>query len=65
MVNPDVFYFLQNKEWYTTPADFGSDEMFFDDDRGYHLTDKAPQEAIDAYNRLYGEHYDEDGRIAD
>lgn len=38
-------YFLTNKEWYTVDPD--------DDDRGYKLTDKAPQEAIDSYNDFY------------
>ena len=46
-------YFMQNKEWYVAadPFDF---ENWPDDDRGYHLTDKAPQEAIDSYNEFYG-----------
>ena len=42
-------YFLENEEWYTTDWDF-SDE----DGRGYHLTAKAPQEAIDSYMEFYG-----------
>ena len=38
-------YFMTNEEWYTVDPN--------DDDRGYKLTDKAPQEAIDSYNEFY------------
>lgn len=48
-------YFMQNEEWYVTPEKEGIDDLFYDDGRGYHLTDKAPQEAIDSYNEFYGE----------
>lgn len=40
-------YFMSNEEWYTVDLPFG------EDGRGYHLTDKAPQEAIDSYNEFY------------
>ena len=47
-------YFLENPEWYET-VDIFKDESFFEDGgRGYRLTDKAPQEAIDSYNEFYG-----------
>lgn len=45
-------YFLENPEWYEE-ADIFKDG-FFEGDRGYRLTDKAPQEAIDSYNEFYG-----------
>ena len=38
-------YFMTNEEWYVLDPN--------DDDRGYKLTDKAPQEAIDSYNDFY------------
>jgi len=38
-------YFLTNPEWYTVDPD--------DDERGYKLTDKAPEEAIESYNEFY------------
>jgi len=34
-------YFLTNKEWY------------YHDGNRYQLTDQAPQEAIDSYNKMY------------
>ena len=43
-------FFLTNDEWYVVDPD--------DDDYGYKLTDKAPQEAIDSYNEFY------DGTVA-
>ena len=39
-------FFMTNEDWYTVDSE--------DDDRGYKLTDKAPQEAIDSYNEFYG-----------
>ncbi len=39
-------YFLENEDWYTV-----DDES--EDGRGYHLTENAPQEAIDSYNAFY------------
>lgn len=45
-------YFLKNPEWYEEVDIFK--DGFSEDDRGYHLTDKAPQEAIDSYNEFYG-----------
>ena len=38
-------FFLTNDEWYVVDPD--------DDDYGYKLTDKAPQEAVDSYNEFY------------
>lgn len=43
---------MENDEWYKT-CDFLESE----DGRGYHLTDKAPQEAIDSYEEFYGTKY--------
>ena len=42
-------YFLSNRDWYTTPEDEGIDDFFFDDDRGYHIKDDAPEEAKKSY----------------
>lgn len=44
-------YFMSNPEWYTEVEDGYDPET--DTDRGYRLTDKAPQEAIDSYNEFY------------
>lgn len=44
-------YFMTNEEWYERVDVFS--ETVPDDDRGYVLTDKAPQEAIDSYNAFY------------
>lgn len=41
-------YFLENEEWYTVDYTFSSP-----DGRGYHLTDKAPKEAVESYNEFY------------
>ena len=46
-------YFLQNRDWCTTPEDEGMDEMLFDDDRGYHIRDDAPEEAKRSYEEYY------------
>lgn len=45
-------YFMTNPEWYEQVDIFK--DGFPEDDRGYRLTDKAPQEAIDSYNEFYG-----------
>lgn len=45
-------YFMTDPEWFTEADIFK--EGFPEDGRGYHLTDKAPQEAIDSYNEFYG-----------
>ena len=50
-------YFLKNEEWYTIDEN--------DDDRGYKLTDKAPQEAIDSYNEFYGTDLELSGEAKD
>lgn len=47
-------YFLENPEWYEIVEDSYDPET--DEDRGYILTDKAPQEAIDSYNEFYSCH---------
>lgn len=46
-------FFMSNPDWYTT---FDLGNGFPEDGRGYHLTDKAPQEAIDSYNDFYALH---------
>ena len=52
-------YFLSNRDWYTTPEDEGIDDFFFDDDRGYHIKDDAPEEAKKSYEEFCGK-YDMD-----
>lgn len=43
MLKADIPYFLTNKDWY-----------YYDMDTGrYKLTNKAPQKAIDSYNKYY------------
>ena len=46
-------YFMSNPEWYEK-ADIFDRDNWPEDDRGYHLTDKAPKEAVDSYNEFYG-----------
>ena len=46
-------FFLSNRDWYTTPEDEGIDDFFFDDGRGYHINDDAPEEAKQSYEELY------------
>lgn len=46
-------YFLTNRDWYTTPEDEGIDDFFFDDGRGYHIKDDAPEEAKQSYAEFY------------
>lgn len=46
MIIFDRPYFLENEEWY---------EINDGEGRGYILTDKAPQKAIDSYNQYYAE----------
>lgn len=45
-------YFLTNPEWYIVEDRYDPET---DTDRGYWLTDKAPQEAIDSYNEFYAD----------
>lgn len=45
MIRQDYLIFLQNEEWYY----FDSKEW------KYKLTDKAPKEAIDSYNKFYND----------
>ena len=49
MIIREMPYFLENEEWYTEDEDFESE-----DGRGFHLTDKAPQKAVDSYMEFYG-----------
>ena len=42
---------MKNPEWYEVPA---GGLGFFDDGRGYHIRDDAPQEAKDSYAEFYG-----------
>lgn len=42
-------YFLENKDWY------------YHDGIIYQLTDKAPQKAVDSYNKWYSGELDGDG----
>ena len=53
MVQDDIPYFMTNEEWYTVTGMMSDDIP--EDGRGYHLTDKAPQEAMDSYNDFYAE----------
>ena len=46
-------YFLTNRDWYTTPEDEGIDDFFFEDGRGYHIKDDAPEEAKQSYAEFY------------
>ena len=39
----------------TTPEDEGIDDFFFDDGRGYHIKDDAPEEAKQSYIDFYAE----------
>lgn len=43
--------FLDNPDWYES-VDVMRDG-FPEDGRGYHLTDKAPQDAIESYRQFY------------
>lgn len=48
----DKPYFLTNEEWYieiTNKPSF----LLKGDKRRYKLTDKAPKEAVDSYNKYY------------
>ena len=36
-----------------SPGDEGLDDDFFDDGRGYHIKDNAPQKAKDSYYEFY------------
>lgn len=45
---------MRNREWYTVPEDEGLDG-FFDDGRGYHIRDDAPDEAKKSYKEFYDE----------
>lgn len=49
----EIPYFMTNRAWYTTTEDEGIDGFFFDDDRGYHIHDDAPEEAKKSYEEFY------------
>ena len=54
MMTPDKPpYFMNNRAWYTTPKDEGIDGLIFDDGRGYHIRDDAPEEAKRSYEEFY------------
>ena len=46
-------YFLSNRDWYITPEDEGIDDWFFNDDRGYHIKEDAPEDAKKSYKEFY------------
>lgn len=46
-------YFLKNKEWYIEEDDAHLPSCLRKNKRQYRLTDKAPQKAIDSYNKYY------------
>lgn len=48
-------FFMQNRDWYITPEDQGIDDYFFDDGRGYHIRDDAPEEAKRSYEEFYAD----------
>lgn len=54
-------YFLTDEEWYREVDDYI--DPVTGEDRGYILTDKAPQEAIDSYNEFYSDETQENGMI--
>lgn len=50
-------YFMTNPAWY-------KEVPLEDHDRGYELTDEAPEEAVKSYNEFYADTYiDKDGNI--
>ena len=56
-------YFMPNKDWYKeAPLDSKEYEEL---NRGYVLTDEAPQEAIDSYNEFYEVIVDDNDWIPD
>jgi len=44
-------YFMTNEEWY----------YYSTDDYKYHLTEKAPAEAVESYNKFYQITRDDEG----
>ncbi len=56
-------YFMTNKDWYREVPD--DSKEYEEYGRGFALTDKAPQEAIDSYNEFYAEDIDEFGGVQD
>ncbi len=53
MTTVGVPFFLENEKWYTTPEDEGLEQDFFDDGRGYHIKDDAPDKAKQSYAEFY------------
>lgn len=51
---------MKNEDWYTI-----CDSAESTDGRGFHLTDKAPQEAIDSYEEFYKQEISPEGFISD
>lgn len=51
----DKPYFLTNKDWYIENKDVPYFLTGKKKKRQYTLTDKAPQKAIDSYNKYYEE----------
>lgn len=45
--------FMTNRDWYVTPEEEGLDSDFFEDGRGYHIKDSAPEEAKKSYEDFY------------
>jgi len=45
MMDYEVPYFIMNDEWY----------YYDEEEEIYKLTDKAPKEAIESYNKFYSE----------
>lgn len=54
MTFPEMPYFMTNREWYILPEDEGINDFAFEDGRGYHIKDDAPEEAKKSYAEFYG-----------
>lgn len=48
MTDKEQPYFMEDESWYTVCDPWDSE-----DGRGYHLTDKAPKEAVESYDSFY------------
>lgn len=62
MLKDETPLFLTNRNWYITPEDEGIDWIFFDDGRGYHIKDDAPEEVKKSYYDWYAKETDLQGR---
>ena len=49
----NISRFMEFREWYSTPHEDGLEEPFYPDGRGYHLKERAPEEARLAYEEMY------------